>query len=130
MGGEESGHIICLDKTTTGDGIITALQVLDSLHNAAQPLHEICAEMQKTPQLALNIAADYPDRIVQHSEVQHAIEKVEQQLSGWGRIIVRASGTEPVVRVLLQGQDEARLHKCSELLVGVINQVCAYDALS
>jgi phosphoglucosamine mutase len=120
LGGETSGHILSLDRTTTGDGLITALEVLKIMKQTGRSLAELCAGMEKLPQVLLNVtvARRYDPMAV--AEVQAAVKAVEKQLAGEGRVVLRASGTEPLIRVMVEGHDEAEVRSCAERLVGVV----------
>lgn len=109
LGGESSGHIICLDKTTTGDGLVSALQVLVQMKFMEQPLHELAAKMQMYPQTMINVRLPVGANaalVCERSVVLEQVTKVEQHLAGTGRVLLRPSGTEPVIRVMVEGQDD------------------------
>jgi phosphoglucosamine mutase len=106
LGGESSGHIICLDRTTTGDGIVSALQVLAAMVLGGKSLHELKAGMMKYPQHMINVPVSEKVDLDASPAVQKAVEQVEQRLAGKGRVLLRPSGTEPVVRVMVEGEDE------------------------
>ena len=107
LGGETSGHILCLDRTTTGDGLITALQVLGIMKRTGRSLAELAAGMEKLPQVLLNVAGRAALRSGQRAgDFCARCASIEQQLGGGGRIVLRASGTEPVIRVMVEGRDE------------------------
>ena len=115
IGGESSGHIICLDRSTTGDGIIAALQVLAIMVQSCKGLHELHAELNKRPQSLVNIKT--PQRVdLQQAKIQAAIAAAEAELAHRGRVLVRASGTEPVVRVLVEGVDALQVMCLAEQL--------------
>ncbi len=125
LGGESSGHIICLDKTTTGDGLVSALQVLTQITFMQKPLHELAAQMQMYPQTMINVrlkpgsnAAD----VVTRAEVQASVNEKEAQLQGRGRVLLRASGTEPVIRVMVEGEDETEVLKCCQEIAAVVEK--------
>jgi phosphoglucosamine mutase len=107
LGGETSGHILCLDKTTTGDGLVSALQVLAIMKQTGRALAELAAGMQKFPQVLLNVkvAKRFDPKGV--PAVQSAVSRVEGRLGGEGRVVLRPSGTEPVIRVMVEGRDES-----------------------
>ena len=106
LGGENSGHIICLDKTTTGDGIVAALQVLEQMHETGKSLHELKSGMQKYPQILLNIKVAQKVNLAEIPAIQKSVAAAEQVLGKNGRILLRASGTEPLIRVMVEGSDE------------------------
>ena len=123
LGGESSGHIICSDVTTTGDGIVASLQVLLALQAAGGDLVALRAGMTKYPQTMINVTvagkvnpADYP-------EITAAVAKVEAQLGESGRVLLRPSGTEPKIRVMVEGQDVAEVQKLCEGLAAEVGQV-------
>jgi phosphoglucosamine mutase len=106
LGGETSGHILLLDKTTTGDALVSALQVLAVMKQTGQTLAELTAGMSKLPQVLLNVkvARRFDPRTA--PEVEAAVKRIESRLANAGRVVLRASGTEPVIRVMVEGQDE------------------------
>jgi len=105
FGGESSGHLLCLDSTTTGDGIISALQVMMALQDFAKPLHELKSGMSKCPQTMINVRRNKDVDVNADDKVQQAVSDVETELAGRGRVLLRPSGTEPVVRVMVEGED-------------------------
>jgi phosphoglucosamine mutase len=107
LGGETSGHIICLDLTTTGDGIISALQVLQAMVACEQGLHELKLGMRKFPQSLVNVRMDRKIDVTTMPAVQRAIARAEERLADGGRVLLRPSGTEPVIRVMVEGRDRA-----------------------
>jgi len=124
LGGESSGHIICLDRTTTGDGIISALQVLSAMLRSGKSLHDLKAGMSKCPQTLINVSvAGHAD--LQRAPIQEAIRAVENQLGDNGRVLLRSSGTEPVVRVMVEGMDAGVVERHARELASVVR-----DALS
>lgn len=122
LGGETSGHIICLDRTTTGDGIISALQVVTEMVKTGRTLHELKSGMSKLPQRLVNVRVtpefDYTD----HPTVQEALRGVEDQLGDWGRVLLRASGTEPVVRVMIEGTNGDEVERLAQQLADAISE--------
>ena len=116
LGGESSGHIICLDKTTTGDGIIAALQVLDWLISKGQTLTEACSDMETYPQTMINVPVSKSDSLQAMPKVAAAVKSAESELGDSGRVLLRASGTEPLIRVMVEGQDGAQVDKIAEQL--------------
>jgi phosphoglucosamine mutase len=107
LGGETSGHILCLDKTTTGDGLISALQVLAIMKQTGSGLAELAAGMKKYPQVLLNVRVARRFDPLTEPEVARTVGEVELRLKGRGRIVLRPSGTEPVIRVMVEGSDAA-----------------------
>jgi phosphoglucosamine mutase len=124
LGGETSGHIICLDKTTTGDGLISALQVLTVVRDSGKTLAELVAEMPKYPQTLVNVrVAATPDLAA--GPVQESVHSIEQQLGDRGRVVLRASGTEPVVRVMVEGEDAGEVASLADKLAAAVSQAAA-----
>ncbi len=124
LGGESSGHIICLDRTTTGDGIISALQVLSAMLRSGKGLHDLKAGMSKCPQTLINVSV--ADRVdLRRAPIQEAVRAVENQLGDNGRVLLRSSGTEPVVRVMVEGMDAGTVERHARELASVVR-----DALS
>ena len=105
LGGESSGHIICLDKSTTGDGIIAALQVLEWLIAQQQTLTEACADMEIYPQTMINVETPRSVDLDSEPRVQDAVRSAETRLGDNGRVLLRPSGTEPLIRVMVEGRD-------------------------
>ncbi len=106
IGGESSGHIICLDRTTTGDGIVSALQVLAYLAKENITLHEVKSGMSKFPQVMINVPLQRGADPMQSKAVQESVTAAEEKLNGRGRVLLRPSGTEPLIRVMVEGEDE------------------------
>lgn len=106
LGGENSGHIICLDKTTTGDGIIAALQVLAEMQYSGKNLHELKSGVQKYPQVLLNVKTSKKVNPDTNEGIQSAVKAIEKKLGDRGRVLLRASGTEPLIRVMVEGEHE------------------------
>lgn len=104
LGGESSGHIICDDLTTTGDGLVAALQVLCAMVSSGKSLAELKQGMQKYPQIMLNVRTSGPVDLSGNTRIHQAVEAVEQSLGERGRVLLRPSGTEPVVRVMVEGE--------------------------
>lgn len=120
LGGENSGHIICLDRTTTGDGIIAALQVLAAMVEAEQGLGDLLASMEKFPQILINVRLDKQVDVMSLPSVQEAMQAAEQQLADTGRILLRPSGTEPLIRVMVEGQDSVVVEAVANDLATVV----------
>lgn len=122
LGGETSGHIVHLGITTTGDGIISALQVLIAMYDQGRSLHELKSEMTKMPQTLINVDSDKNFKVDNSVEVQEAIAAVTKKLGKAGRILIRQSGTEPVIRVMVEGEDACFVNKCAIELAEVIKK--------
>ena len=120
IGGESSGHIICLDRTTTGDGIVSALQVLAAMQRADKTLHELKSGMTKYPQHMINVPVSSKVDLGNTPAVQAAVTSAEQRLAGRGRVLLRPSGTEPVVRVMVEGEDEREVVEEADQLASVV----------
>jgi phosphoglucosamine mutase len=120
IGGESSGHIICLDRTTTGDGIVSALQVLAAMLRADKSLHELKGGMTKYPQHMINVPVDSNIDVGSQPAVQDAVTSAEKRLAGRGRVLLRPSGTEPVVRVMVEGEDESQVLQEADQLASVV----------
>lgn len=125
IGGESSGHIICLDKTTTGDGIVAALQVLGFMVKEECSLHDLKQGMRKMPQTMVNVRLKELSDPTCHAQLQQAIEKVEQKLGARGRVLLRLSGTEPLVRVMVEGEDQALVGEVAHYLADQVKAVMA-----
>ena len=113
LGGEASGHIICLDKSTTGDGIIAALEVLEAMLESQCTLHELVEDLEIYPQLIINVPVGNANKngLVRDKRVIAAVKQAESELGATGRVVLRPSGTEPVVRVMIEGEDRSRVEK-------------------
>ncbi len=122
LGGESSGHIICLDKTTTGDGIIAALQVLDALIKNKQTLTEACSEMVVYPQTMINVPISKPLDLSQSPQIQDALAAAEKELAQSGRVLLRASGTEPLIRVMVEGRDASQVGDLAARLAKIVGE--------
>jgi phosphoglucosamine mutase len=120
IGGETSGHILTLDRTTTGDGLITALQVLGIMKKSGRSLAELSAGMEKLPQVLLNVVVARRFDPMSLPEIACEVRRVEKQLRGEGRVVLRASGTEPLIRVMVEGHEEAEVHSCAQALAQVV----------
>ncbi len=123
LGGENSGHIICLDKHSTGDGIISALQVLHALRVNKQTLEEAARELQMYPQVLINVKVDKGIDCLADTRVKAAVGDAEQELNGKGRVLLRASGTEPLLRVMVEGQDRQLVERTAQRIANVVHNV-------
>ncbi|MBP2844368.1 phosphoglucosamine mutase [Dickeya oryzae] len=106
LGAENSGHVILLDKTTTGDGVIAGLQVLTAMVRNHMSLHDLCSGMKLFPQILVNVHFSGEGDPLESDAVKQATQDVEAQLAGRGRVLLRKSGTEPLIRVMVEGEDE------------------------
>lgn len=125
LGGENSGHIVCLDKHTTGDGIISALQVLTALRTAGETLGEACADLRLFPQILVNVPMRRGFDFRQHQAVSSLLAETEATLKGRGRVLLRPSGTEPVLRVMVEGEAEDEVSGLARRLAGAIERAAA-----
>jgi phosphoglucosamine mutase len=107
LGGETSGHVICLDKTTTGDGLITALQVLAIMRRTGRSLSALTEDMAQMPQTLVNVRVARPIDVDRNKIIRSAVAAAESKLGSRGRVVLRSSGTEPVIRVMVEGEDDA-----------------------
>lgn len=123
VGGENSGHILCLDKHSSGDGIIAALQVLHALRDSGKTLADFGAELPLYPQVLINVKVAQRLALDDNPPLQAAVKKAEQALNGSGRVLLRASGTEPKIRVMVEGQDRALVQRLAEEIAEVVKQV-------
>ena len=124
LGGESSGHIICLDKTTTGDAIISALQVLESLQSMQMTLREAARSMTKYPQTLINVPIGEKRDLDNMTRLQAAVKDIENELADQGRVLLRASGTEPLIRVMVEGVDQPQVQTAAERLAEIVRQEC------
>ncbi len=120
LGGEGSGHIICLDRTTTGDGVVAALQVLAEVHRTGKSLYELKSEMSKYPQVLVNVKVAKKVDPNSNETIQKAVQAVEKELGDSGRVLLRASGTEPLIRVMIEGVNEDVVRKHANELADVV----------
>ncbi|MGD8266382.1 MAG: phosphoglucosamine mutase [Chromatiales bacterium] len=123
LGGEPSGHIICLDRTSTGDGIISALQVIAEVMQTGQPLHELVEGIEKCPQILINVSlGDAVARdVMQLEEVMAAVRDAEADLGKEGRVLLRPSGTEPLIRVMVEGTRSEQVERLSRQIADVVS---------
>ncbi|AGS39348.1 MAG: phosphoglucosamine mutase [Cycloclasticus pugetii] len=111
LGGEGSGHIICADRTTTGDGIISALQVIEIMMRESTSLNELKSDIQKYPQCMINVKLSGAKKFAMTDDINKAVASIEKVLKGAGRVLLRPSGTEPLVRVMVEGEDVKLVEK-------------------
>jgi len=120
LGGEQSGHVIFAEHNTTGDGIVTALQVLAAMVRAGKRLSELAACMRRFPQVLQNVRVRRKEDLATLPAVQREIQSAEAALEGRGRVLVRYSGTEPLARVMIEGPDEGRIRALAANIVAAI----------
>ena len=120
LGGETSGHILCLDRASTGDGIVAALAVLEALTLSGEDLADVRKGLRKMPQIMLNVRAEGAREALSSEAVREAQAEVERILHGRGRVVLRASGTEPLVRVTVEAADEVEVRQMAERLADVV----------
>jgi len=123
LGGESSGHLICLDQTTTGDGIIAALQVLAAVVEHGKCLKDLAAGMKKYPMLLINVRVTEKPDLESQPEIQAALNEAEAELADSGRVLLRPSGTEPLIRVMVEGQDQQLVESVAQKLADVVKKV-------
>jgi len=123
LGGESSGHILCLDRTTTGDGIITALQILAIMVKTGSPLHILKNGMTKYPQRMINVFVTEKQAIMSHLTVQQAVKQAEKTLADQGRVLLRPSGTESLIRVMVEGREKSQVESVVQELATVVQKV-------
>ena len=124
LGGESSGHVLSLDRTTTGDGIVTALQVLEVIGATGKPLHELKRVMTKYPQTLVNVPLAGRIDIQGEPGVREAVADVERTLGTRGRVLLRPSGTEPLVRVMVEGEDARQVQRLAEQIAAAVRVAC------
>lgn len=127
LGGENSGHILCLDRHTTGDGIISALQVLEALKLSGNSLSEFTQELVLYPQVLINVPVAKGFDFRASAEVQAAVAQAERALDGTGRVLLRPSGTEPLLRVMVEGKSEEIVRHWAEALAAVVRESAAQN---
>ncbi len=125
LGGENSGHIICSEVTTTGDGVIAALQVLLAVASSGKALHDIKQGMHKMPQVMINVRMSKRQDISTNSDVLAAVAATEKELGTRGRVLLRPSGTEPVVRVMVEGEDRGEVKQLAQELAATVEKALA-----
>ena len=127
LGGEQSGHVIFLDYNSTGDGLVTALQIAGIVKKKETKLSELCSIMKELPQVLANatIPNDKKDLYLTDDEIQGEIKKIEDTLNGVGRVLIRPSGTEPLVRVMLEGENQAEIDKMAHDFANLIEKKCS-----
>jgi phosphoglucosamine mutase len=124
FGGENSGHILCLDRHTTGDGIVSALQVLAAMRLSGQSLKTLLSGLELYPQRLINVPVNRGFSWKDDATITAACREAESLLAGKGRVLLRASGTEPLLRVMVEGRDAALVSEAAERLAGAVRLAC------
>ena len=122
LGGENSGHLICLDKHTTGDGIVSALQVLTALRESGKTLATLTADLAMCPQVLLNVSVPRGFDWKKHQSIADAQSRAERSLNGRGRVLLRASGTEPVLRVMVEGESREAIESAAKAIANTVRK--------
>ncbi len=122
LGGESSGHILCGELNTTGDGIVSALQVMRALADANKTLAQLKSEMTKFPQMMINVNLPKRVDISQNLQINQVVAEAEKRLDGRGRVLLRPSGTEPVIRVMVEGEDSVLVNNLVNQIADVVRQ--------
>jgi phosphoglucosamine mutase len=125
IGGESSGHVVCLDKTTTGDGIVAALQVLAIMIKQEKPLKQLTADLTMLPQTLINLKTDNASILAKNAQVLNFVDDLNRELKGEGRVLLRPSGTEPVLRVMVEGADTEKVQVKAQQLTEEIRNIAA-----
>jgi phosphoglucosamine mutase len=125
LGGENSGHVICLDKHTTGDGIVSALQALHAMRESGRSLAELTADLVMYPQVLLNVAVPRGFDWQEHEAIKTAQSEAERSLNGRGRVLLRPSGTEPVVRVMVEGEPKEVIQSAADSIAAAVRRAAA-----
>ncbi len=125
LGGEPSGHLICYDRTSTGDGIIAALQVLSAIVQSKKRISQLVEDLKIYPQLLINVALgkSNPKEIMKQPALLEAVAKAEADLADKGRVLLRPSGTEPLIRVMVEGQDQQQVKKQADILAVAVKKL-------
>lgn len=123
LGAENSGHVILLDKTTTGDGIVAGLQVLTAMVRNHMSLHDLCSGMKLLPQILVNVRFSGATDPLEDAQVKAITAEVEKELAGRGRVLLRKSGTEPLIRVMVEGEDEAQVTALAHRIADAVKAV-------
>ena len=122
LGGEQSGHMIFLDHNTTGDGILSALQVLSVMQRSGKPLSELTEVMTSLPQVLVNVKVRKKAVLGKIAPIKAAMDAVDAEVAGRGRLLVRYSGTEPLLRIMVEGEDQGRITQLAEELAAVVRE--------
>ncbi len=120
LGGETSGHILCLDRATTGDALVSALQVLDVVRRSGRSLQDLAAGMIRLPQVLLNVRVARRFDPAGVPAILAAVAEAEERLAGAGRVVLRPSGTEPLIRVMVEAREDALARSCAEGIAAAV----------
>ena len=125
LGGEQSGHVIFLDDNTTGDGLLSALHLLEVMVDTGKPLSELAAIMEVLPQALVNakVPNHKKEHFMEYPEIADAITELEKKFNGEGRVLIRPSGTEPLVRVMIEGKDQKVIDEEAKKLADLITRI-------
>ncbi|SDJ91250.1 phosphoglucosamine mutase [Microbulbifer yueqingensis] len=123
LGGESSGHIICADSTTTGDGVISALQALRAVSDFGESLDQLKGRMKMLPQHMVNVRLAHREGVLENDEVKAAVSAAESELANRGRVLLRPSGTEPLIRVMVEGEKRAQVEELAARIAAVVERV-------
>jgi len=129
LGGEQSGHIVMLDYNTTGDGMLCAIQLMDVMKSVSEPLSGLAECMTKYPQLLVNVQVEDKSKLAGNQKIEEAIKTVEHKMGGSGRVLVRPSGTESLVRVMAEGPNEQELSSFVGHIVDVVKEELAFKVV-
>ena len=126
LGGEQSGHVILLDYNPTGDGILTSLMLIQAMLKSGKKASELGNLVEKYPQVLINakVSSDKKYDYEKNKEIKKAIEKLEKEFSGNGRVLIRPSGTEPLVRVMIEGQNKKEIEQKAKEIAELIEKNC------
>jgi phosphoglucosamine mutase len=124
LGGEASGHLLCLDRASTGDGIVSALQILEVMIQSGKTLAELRSGFEKLPQIMINVpvGVNGKSRLSESVRIQNVVRDIELELNGKGRVILRPSGTEPLIRVTLEGSDSNQVQRLAQQLADTVRE--------
>jgi phosphoglucosamine mutase len=125
LGGEQSGHVVMLEHATTGDGLLTSLHLLARLAGTGRSLADLAGVMERLPQVLVNVPGVDKSRAAADDEIAAAVTAAEAQLGTSGRVLLRPSGTEPLVRVMVEAVDEVQAHKVADELADLVRERCA-----
>ena len=127
LGGEQSGHIVLMDYNTTGDGLLTGVQLASVIKMSGKTLSELASQMKKYPQSLINVRVTDKYRVEENIHVQEIMTKVETEMNGEGRILVRPSGTEPLVRVMVEAATDADAERYAQSIADVVEEKMGLD---